>query len=160
MNDNDIIKALEIRVGELCEVCACEDEDRGAVCASGCTFYWVKAILNLINRQKAEIADLKSKKEICAEVIARQENEIDKLSKVVDNYESCLKCVEVIKANAIKEFAERLKNKFYSYYEGVGENTSKSKYNGETLMYYEVADMIENCIDNTVKELTEEQNEK
>lgn len=119
----------------------------------------VHFLKNFINRQKAEIADLKAKKEICAEVITRQNNEIDKLSKVVDNYESCLKCVEVIRANAIKEFAERLKNKFYSYYEGLDENTSKSKYNGETLMYYEVADMIENCIDNTVKELTEGQNE-
>ncbi len=64
-----------------------------------------------------------------------------------------------IRAEALKEFAERLKNKFYSYYEGLDENTSKSKYNGETLMYYEVADMIENCIDNTVKEMTEEPKE-
>lgn len=62
------------------------------------------------------------------------------------------------RTDGIREFAERLKNKFYSYYEGLDENTSKSKYNGETLMYYEVADMIENCIDNTVEEMTEESN--
>jgi hypothetical protein len=63
--------------------------------------------------------------------------------------------VSIAKTEAIKEFAEKLKNKFYSYYEGLDENTGKSKYNGETLMYYEVADMIENCIDNTVEEMTE-----
>ena len=71
----------------------------------------VHFLKNFINHQKAEIAELKAKKEICAEVITRHNNEIDKLSKVVDNYESCLKCVEVIRANAIKEFADRLKNK-------------------------------------------------
>lgn len=76
-----------------------------------------------------------------------------------DRFADIGKMYSEIKAEAIREFAERLKNKFYSYYEGLDENTSKSKYNGETLMYYEVADMIENCIDNTVKELTEEQNE-
>ena len=41
--------------------------------------------------------------------IARQDKEIDKLSKAVDNYESCLRSVEVIRANAIQEFAEKMK---------------------------------------------------
>jgi vacuolar-type H+-ATPase subunit I/STV1 len=83
-------------------------------------------------------------------------HDVYELNKQIRNLK---KQLETVRSEAIREFAERLKNKFYSYYEGLDENTSKSKYNGETLMYYEVADMIENCIDNTVKELTEEQNE-
>lgn len=42
--------------------------------------------------------------------------------------------------------ADALKRRMLSYYEN--ENTCKSSYNGETLMNYEVADMIEDCIDN------------
>lgn len=48
------------------------------------------------------------------------------------------------------EYIEReaLKKRMFSYYDCVNENTSKSDYRGETLMNYEVADMIEDCIDN------------
>jgi len=48
------------------------------------------------------------------------------------------------------EYIERemLKKRMFSYYDCVNENTGKSNYNGETLMNYEVADMIEDCIDN------------
>ena len=35
-----------------------------------------------------------------------------------------------------------------SYYPCVNENTHKSNYMGDTLMSYEVADMIEDCIEN------------
>lgn len=59
-----------------------------------------------------------------------------------------------IRAEAIKEFAERLRNKFFNYYDGLTENTSKSCHNGDSLMFYEVADMIVDCIDNLVKEMT------
>ena len=58
-----------------------------------------------------------------------------------------------IREIAIKEFAERLQDRFFNYYDVLNENTSKSNYRGETLMVYEVADMIENCIDNLVKEM-------
>ena len=44
--------------------------------------------------------------------------------------------------------AEKLKQRMFSYYSCVNEHTSKSNYTGETLMNYEVADMIEDCIDN------------
>lgn len=40
------------------------------------------------------------------------------------------------------------KKSLLSYYSFVNENTSKSNYTGETLMSYEVADMIEDCMDN------------
>lgn len=44
--------------------------------------------------------------------------------------------------------ADALKNRMFSYYGCVNETTSKSTYTGETLMDYEVADMIDHCIEN------------
>lgn len=44
--------------------------------------------------------------------------------------------------------ADDAKKRLLSYYQCVNENTSKSNYTGETLMSYEVADMIEDCIEN------------
>lgn len=44
--------------------------------------------------------------------------------------------------------ADALKDKMFNYYDCVNWNTGKGNYKGETLMNYEVADMIEDCIDN------------
>ena len=44
--------------------------------------------------------------------------------------------------------ADALKDKMFNYYDCVNLNTRKDNYNGETLMNYEVADMIEDCVDN------------
>lgn len=44
---------------------------------------------------------------------------------------------------------DEAKKKLFSYYSFVNENTHKSNYMGETLMSYEVADMIDDCMDNT-----------
>lgn len=44
--------------------------------------------------------------------------------------------------------ANAAKKNLFSYYSFVNENTIKANYTGETLMSYEVADMIEDCIDN------------
>ena len=44
--------------------------------------------------------------------------------------------------------ANALKKQMFSYYACVDENSSKEYYRGETLMSYEVADLIEDCIDN------------
>jgi hypothetical protein len=44
--------------------------------------------------------------------------------------------------------ANALMKRFYNYYDCVNEFTSKNGYRGETLMNYEVADMIYDCIDN------------
>lgn len=44
--------------------------------------------------------------------------------------------------------ADALKDKMFNYYDCVNLNTRKGNYKGETLMNYEVADMIEDCIDN------------
>ena len=142
MNDNDIIKALECckikKPPYKCEECPLL---RGT--SNSCLYECKELAYDLIIRQKEEIADLKAKNKICAKVIARQDKEIENLSKAVDNYESCLRSVEVIKANAIKEFADRLKD-------AVDEPT---KIDGEDI------DFIIDIIDNLMKEMTEEQNE-
>ena len=44
--------------------------------------------------------------------------------------------------------ANALRQRMFSYYGCVNEYSSKEHYRGETLMNYEVADMIEDCIDN------------
>lgn len=44
--------------------------------------------------------------------------------------------------------ADVLKDKMFNYYDCVNRNTGKGNYKGETLMNYEVADMIEDCINN------------
>lgn len=44
--------------------------------------------------------------------------------------------------------ADALKERMLHYYECVNPNTSKATYNGETLMAYEVVDMVEDCIVN------------
>lgn len=45
--------------------------------------------------------------------------------------------------------ANEVQKRLLSYYSFVNENTNKSNYTGETLMSYEVADMIEDCIADT-----------
>lgn len=70
----------------------------------------LKSVRDLITRQQAEI-------EICAEVIKRQDKEIDELNefanerldKFTERYDRNLK------AEAIKEFAEKLKRKAYRF---------------------------------------------
>lgn len=43
--------------------------------------------------------------------------------------------------------ADALKERLFGYYECVNPNTAKETYRGETLMAYEVADMIDDCVD-------------
>ena len=86
--------------------------------------YDTDIVLDLIRRQKAEIDSAKAKIEICAEVIERQDAEIERLkecSKCVYKYdgkvtEYCIqspcpnfKTVEQIKTESFKEFVKRLK---------------------------------------------------
>ena len=82
MNDNDIIKALECCCGMGAPDCAwclrLHDNDLSTI---ECMNILARDALDLINRQKAEISDLKAKNEICAEVIARQDKDINNLVK-------------------------------------------------------------------------------
>ena len=44
--------------------------------------------------------------------------------------------------------ADELRKAMFSYYPCVNEHSGKGNYRGDTLMDYEVADLIEDCIDN------------
>ena len=44
--------------------------------------------------------------------------------------------------------ADALREAMFSYYQCVNEDSTKQNYRGEKLMDYEVADLIEDCIDN------------
>jgi hypothetical protein len=71
---------------------------------------------DLINRQQAQLADERAKIEICAETISRQDAEIERLTKCqkeeVEKLMSATdKVISEAKAEAIKEFAERLKKR-------------------------------------------------
>ena len=90
MTDNDIIKALEC--------CGCDNYqcDNCPYAYKTCTVY--KDSLDLINRQKAEIEKWKALAE-------NGESAIDTNNRLVQKFAE-------IKSEAIKEFAERLKNAF------------------------------------------------
>lgn len=62
---------------------------------------------------------------------------------------------KTIKSEAAKDFAERLKPMMFSYYDCLDASAKGRPYKGDTLMDYEVVDMIEDCIDNLVKEMTD-----
>ena len=97
MTDNEIIKALE----------RCSSKEYDACCGcpyavefscGECTAENAKDVVDIINRQKAEIERLKA--------------EVDKV-----NHDYILLCSDVAenRAEAIKDFAERLKAKFDRY---------------------------------------------
>jgi hypothetical protein len=85
MTDNEIIKALECCSGKGdCRSCPFKNRD-------DCTKDLKAEIIGLITRQKAEI---------------------ERLNKAVDLFADIGKMYSEIKAEAYKEFAERLKEKF------------------------------------------------
>lgn len=87
--DNEIVKALEC-----CREKDCGDCPMIEYPQTICEWDAFDLAIDLINRQKAEIADERARKELCAEVIKR----LDKES-------------ETARAEAIKEFADMLKEK-------------------------------------------------
>jgi hypothetical protein len=119
--EGEIVKALECCIrGNMCRS-NCPYDDKFDTCEE-CTSRLAKDALDIINRQKAEIADERARKELCAEVIKR----LDKES-------------ETARAEAIKEFAERLQAK------------AMLQHGGVTVVYG-------SDIDNLVKEMTGENN--
>ena len=108
MTDKEIIKALE----------CCYDLDSSAICHQ-CPLYQTEncrdgylglQALHLINRQKAEVERLE-------EEIDKQyeQAKADILGNMADGGTSCHWCIEQHKADAIKEFAERLKESKKQY---------------------------------------------
>lgn len=126
MTDEQIIKALECCNAYDCETCSalkyCDYMHPGAL---------ARASLALINRQKAEIERL-------TDLSNQLGNDIDiKLNYIYDLEEK----IETAKSEAIKEFADRLKEK---------------KYKSCEWSHGEHPYIVEECdIDNLVKEMTE-----
>lgn len=128
MTDNDIILGLKCLADEdeiLCKDCAFRDMDRGFTCKKNVS----KAAIDLINRQNAKIARLKK------ELIEQQ---------LKNNllYET----EKEIRTEAIKEFAERLKQYAFACDVSFGYGREHCE---------EAVTVLE--IDNLVKEMTEEQ---
>ena len=133
MTDNEIIKALEYCIIGYCDGCECRGEF-------------------LRCRDKLDTDAL--------ELIKRQQAEIEQWKEEANKYQSFwCEDVQSAKAEAIKEFADKLENKFFNYYEVLNKSVNKRDYRGENLMVYEVADMIEDCIAGTLEEMVGADNE-
>ena len=112
MTDNQIIKALECCADEMgCKKgCPCFDPKAKGSCCTISKIGIEKIALDLINRQQAEIERLQKVKE----QIKKEKNKILDaqmfLAKICDNLEKKLKTA---KAEAIKEYTEKLEAKLY-----------------------------------------------
>ena len=134
MTDNEIIKAMQCVIGNdaSCSECAYQK----ALPFPSCRRMCAKNALDLINRQKAEIEELRSDKIIaethernarnlftdCVKQLEEAKAEIKELKAIFEKVptnaydlqvEASEKLENQIKSEAIKEFAERLKKRFY-----------------------------------------------
>ena len=128
MTDNEIIKALEC--------CIVSDDSCSDSCPlrhieGNCFYILSKPILDLINRQKAEINFAKY---INGKTVG----------KLLSDYEELQNLIQNAKAEAVKEFAERLK--------AHTRKMSSSDFSGE---FWDKAVLVSD-IDNLVKEMVGE----
>lgn len=101
MTDNEIIKFMQCVIGN--EVSCSECAYQKVLPFPSCRMMCAKNALDLINRQKAENEKLKQENEFFRKTIT--ENAQRALEVTVE-------AIETAKSEAIKEFAERLKEKF------------------------------------------------
>lgn len=146
MTDNEIIKALDI-CGHL-EACA----DCPLGCLEGvdkCMHTLLLNALDLINRKNAEIESRDKRESYLFRKIHERDSEIEKWKAECENqsvlwrdhFESIFESAkETVRAKAIKEFAERVKDKVDDPW----------LYNGSFI------DSIIDEVDDLVKEMTEE----
>lgn len=129
MTDEQIIKALECCSTDVrentCPKCAFYKKHR-------CSTLMLNAVSDLINRQKARTKELEKR-------ISYLEESIDCSRKV---YNRSLQKMQQLKSEAIKEFAEQLKETAYSYSDISG---------------YRSTVVDADSIDNLIKEMTEVQ---
>jgi hypothetical protein len=168
MTDNEIIKALECCSSQ--KVNACDDCPFYERCYNNDEFIEKEAI-DLINRQKAEIdrqkdhielleiekqaikKDSEKSRTAAMEVIKKQDAEIERLKKVVSHLEDYANGVaDQVKAEAVKEFAERLKSFLAINCRTVSEDNPNTD---DIIFGYEIDD-VDIFIDNLVKEMVGE----
>ena len=183
MTDNEIIKALEccsVNIN-VCDTCPIDPKKKDNYT---CGMVLTRNALDLINRQTAEIDFYKERSnkyeaqvEVLLEQTKNQKAEIEKFDNIKATinkfWDMLLKCkiakrkdaptleefaevIGEIETDAIKEFAERLKPMMFGYYDCLEQSAKGRPYEGDTLMDYEVVDMVEDCIDNLVKEMVGE----
>ena len=143
MTDNEIIKFMQCVIGNdaNCSECAYQKTLPFPSCRRTCA----KDALDLINRQKAEIERLQmDNKQLQSDVINANQNwdhikglwecEKEKVESAKQKVICACKMLNTVKSEAIKEFAEKLKNR----------NTTMDK----RIISVEI-------VDNLVKEMTE-----
>lgn len=100
MTDNEIIKALECCIDCDCKNCPCQTEN------GHCMEIDETLILDLINRQKAEIEKLKKRFDMSRKELSRR-REIN--SRICELNKNLLTERKNAKSEAIREFAKKLK---------------------------------------------------
>ena len=169
MTDKEIIKALE---------CCFVQRNHSECPLKGfgftvvdCRYELAHHVITLITARKSQIEDLKealeermqrikelkaeaksetAKKEIAADCIKQQGEEIERLKERLDA--KCDICIERDKTAAIREFAERLKEDISSHRLEMFMNGLK----GTPISHEITYECVEEYIDTLVKELTEE----
>ena len=110
MTDNEIIKALECCKSKCdCSGCLLKKEEY-------CVNVLKNLTLDLINRQKAEMEKNENIIRLADKAIETQNAEIERLKATVDSFTDIGKLYSEIKAEAYKEFAERLKMRAINRY--------------------------------------------
>lgn len=150
MTDNEIIKALE----------ACKEADECAICPlrheKTCFEQLSTATLDLINSQKAEIAELKSEISILTDANENlQDLYREKQAKVETGKQKVIdafKKLNTAKPEAIKEFAEKLKCKLADHKFECNDKTFEEV--GNWLIHKVASDVINEL----VEEMTEGEN--
>lgn len=137
MTDNEIIKALE---------CCCTLEGVGCrncpqydIHSAMCVKNLIRNALDLINRQKAEIERLKAENKSIRYCYEQAKSYNDTLAESCEK--NCKHFNMTTRAEAIKNFAERLKEKCYENFQETYEMLSPY--------------VTDDDIDNIVKEMTE-----
>lgn len=170
MTDAEIIKALKCCLDTsplTCKDCPMFNVTNSTMV---CSKIVTKFALDLINRQQAQLADERAKIEICAETISRQDEEIERLrneneilsknadtafqdglNEAQDLYDEQIK--DEVKAESIKEFAERLKNEIISE---TAYGCDSNQHTGYYDYQIKIGDIPE-YIDNLVKEMVGEE---
>lgn len=118
MTDNEIIKALRCcyREDGSCQYCPLWKKD-----CSSCVKELIKLSVDLINRQKAEIEELK-----------KEAKRVSDCCRLCDK--SYVERLKKAKSDAIKEFAEMLKSKFTHR----GESTKYGDFTWDDITSYEI----------------------
>ena len=121
MTDKEVIKALECCIKNGCDNCPFNRLTHLSDC--------LNMFLNLINRQKAEIE--------------RLEKEVDRLSQVVMYNDSV---ADLKASDAIKEFANKLKNEIIDDTAYAEDCTQHTGYYDYTIKFGDIPEYIDNLV--------------